>query len=244
LSYVSFPALDLLPIVQQTMKLERYSLSAVAQHLEFPPYPSHTAIADVKTTLRLLRYLFPTIEHLSSQSPLASLPSEIQTFCPTVAEKLGEWREISTIYPLQKLLRLIFLTDHFPGFTPIARQYPAFLPMIETLLDIASEWDQQIDNPFLRLQTFLGFLALSRSIDDDRSRGSCLVTTVHQSKGMEFDFVFLAGVNFVEFPHIQAIVQKNKTRAIEEEKRLFYVAITRAKRFLFLTWARTDFWRN
>ncbi len=244
LSYISFSALDLLPIVQQTMELKQFSLSAVAKHLKFPPYPSHMAMADVKTTIRLLRYLFPTIQRLSTQNPLAPLPSEVQTFCRAAAEKLGEWREISAIYPLQKLLHLIFSTDRFPGFAPIARQYSAFLPAIKTLLDTASEWDQKIRNPFLRLQTFLGFLSLSRSIDDDRSRGDCLVTTVHQSKGMEFDVVFLAGVSFVDFPHIQAVVQKNKTQAIEEEKRLFYVAITRAKRFLFLTWARTDFWRN
>ncbi|MEI6702272.1 MAG: 3'-5' exonuclease [Deltaproteobacteria bacterium] len=57
------------------------------------------------------------------------------------------------------------------------------------------------------------------------------ILTVHQSKGLEFDTVFVAGLTEDEFPSYYA----KKDGKLEEEKRLFYVAITRAKRHLILS---------
>ncbi len=241
LSHITFPALDLLPIVQQQFDLERYSLQHVAEHLSLSPYPTHTAIADAKTIVALLHLLLPIIESLAQQDLLASLPPQLQHFCRMAAGKLSEWREISTTYPLQQLLQLIFSTKTFPGIVPIVRDPSVFLPVADALLNLAKDLDQQVPNPFLRLQHFLGSLALSRSIDDYRSQGNCLLTTVHQSKGMEFDVVFLAGANAQEFPKIVFADERNIDRIIEEEKRLFYVAVTRAKRALLITWAQQDF---
>ena len=56
------------------------------------------------------------------------------------------------------------------------------------------------------------------------------IITVHQSKGLEFDNVFIAGLNENTFPSYMALKSNN----IEEEKRAFYVAITRAKKRLYL----------
>ncbi len=60
------------------------------------------------------------------------------------------------------------------------------------------------------------------------------IITVHQAKGAEFDTVFLAGMQDNVFPSFPAV----KNGQIEEEKRLFYVAITRAKQDLFLSWCQ------
>ena len=57
------------------------------------------------------------------------------------------------------------------------------------------------------------------------------IITVHQAKGIEFDYVFVAGLMESTFPSFLAL--KNKT--IDEDTRLFYVAITRAKKKLFLS---------
>lgn len=56
------------------------------------------------------------------------------------------------------------------------------------------------------------------------------IITVHQSKGLEFDNVFIVGLNEYTFPSYMAV----KNNSLEEEKRAFYVAITRAKRKLYL----------
>lgn len=58
------------------------------------------------------------------------------------------------------------------------------------------------------------------------------IATVHQAKGMEFDFVFMAGMADANFPSFGAL----KAGMLMEEKRLFYVAITRARKRLFISW--------
>lgn len=58
------------------------------------------------------------------------------------------------------------------------------------------------------------------------------IATVHQAKGMEFDFVFMAGMADENFPSFGAL----KAGMLKEEKRLFYVAITRARKRLFISW--------
>ena len=55
---------------------------------------------------------------------------------------------------------------------------------------------------------------------------------MHQSKGLEFDVVFIAGASESEMPNYFAV----REGRVEEEKRLFYVALTRAKERLFVSW--------
>jgi DNA helicase-2/ATP-dependent DNA helicase PcrA len=57
--------------------------------------------------------------------------------------------------------------------------------------------------------------------------------TIHSAKGLEFDAVFIACVEDTIVPHEKSLLENNGD--IEEERRLFYVAITRARKLLFLT---------
>ncbi len=248
LSHLSFRFLDLLPIVHTHFALDRYSLSAVAEHLKLPMHPTHTAIADAKTVVALLKHLLPTITHLARRNPLHTVPADLHLFCQTIAAKLSEWREISTTYPLTTLLKLILSTEDPPGYGKILQQHlsrnPDTKQTVELLYATAAEWDEKIQNPFLRLQAFLSQIALSRAIDNYQSLGDCLVTTVHQSKGLEFDVVLVPGLDALNFPSIYTPTDKEGHPKLEEEKRLFYVAVTRAKRLLILTWAERDRFHN
>lgn len=58
--------------------------------------------------------------------------------------------------------------------------------------------------------------------------------TVHSSKGLEFPYVMLVGLEQDQFPHEQSVIEGN----VEEERRLFYVAVTRAKKTIVMTWCR------
>jgi DNA helicase-2/ATP-dependent DNA helicase PcrA len=66
---------------------------------------------------------------------------------------------------------------------------------------------------------------------DDRER--LVLSTIHQAKGLEWDAVFVMGLVDGKFPHQRALDEEG---GIEEERRLFYVATTRARRHLFLTY--------
>jgi len=72
--------------------------------------------------------------------------------------------------------------------------------------------------------------------DDDDGRGKITLMTLHACKGLEFEMVFLVGLEEHGFPHSRAI--DGDVSALEEERRLAYVGITRARQRLILSWAK------
>ncbi|MGB9112853.1 MAG: UvrD-helicase domain-containing protein [Acidimicrobiales bacterium] len=91
------------------------------------------------------------------------------------------------------------------------------------------------------LETFLQATALVASTDDfDDSGGRVCLLTLHSAKGLEFDVVFLTGMEEGVFPHDRSL---SDPASLEEERRLAYVGITRARKRLYLTytWVRTLF---
>ncbi|MEW6610720.1 MAG: ATP-dependent helicase [Patescibacteria group bacterium] len=76
---------------------------------------------------------------------------------------------------------------------------------------------------------FKGEVGRDHADDEDR----LILSTIHQAKGLEWKTVFVIGLNDGHFPHTKTL---NRPREMEEERRLFYVAVTRAKDELFLTY--------
>ncbi len=70
----------------------------------------------------------------------------------------------------------------------------------------------------------------------EENKPAVRLMTVHASKGLEFEYVFIAGLEQDLFPH-RAMESKSAKRDDEEERRLFYVAVTRAKKKLFMSHA-------
>ena len=90
------------------------------------------------------------------------------------------------------------------------------------------------------LMDFLSEVSLLSDQDTDKEADQEKVTmmTIHASKGLEFKNVFIVGLEEDLFPSAMA---KNEFRGLEEERRLFYVAITRAKEFCMMTYAKSRF---
>ena len=91
---------------------------------------------------------------------------------------------------------------------------------------------QDYDN----LQSFLEHVALATSIDQEWQGEKINLMTMHAAKGLEFDVVFLPGWEEGLFPHQKSLEEKGDF-ALEEERRLAYVGITRAKKEAFLSFA-------
>ena len=86
------------------------------------------------------------------------------------------------------------------------------------------------------LQSFLEHVALATSIDQEWEGAKVNLMTMHAAKGLEFDAVFLPGWEEGLFPHQKSLEEKGDF-ALEEERRLAYVGITRAKKEAFLSFA-------
>lgn len=95
-------------------------------------------------------------------------------------------------------------------------------------------------NEQITLMDFLAEVSLLTDQDTDKESEYEKVTmmTVHAAKGLEFKDVFIVGLEEDLFPSSMA---KNESRGLEEERRLFYVALTRAKEFCMVTYARSRF---
>jgi len=103
------------------------------------------------------------------------------------------------------------------------------------LADLGEDrWDE-IDG-MRRLELFLETTVLVSDVDAMRESGAVTLMTLHNAKGLEFPAVFIAGLEEGVFPHMRSL---GDPAQLEEERRLAYVGITRAKRRLYLTHATT-----
>lgn len=110
------------------------------------------------------------------------------------------------------------------------------LENIEELINKAAAYEEDSEHP--TLDEFLEQVALVADIDNvDDSEDRVTLMTLHSAKGLEFPKVYLVGMEDGLFPGIMSIMADDKTE-MEEERRLCYVGITRAKKELVLTAAR------
>lgn len=109
---------------------------------------------------------------------------------------------------------------------------------IDELLSKVVAYEEEAEVP--SLSEFLEEVALVADIDSlDDNTDYVVLMTLHSAKGLEFPNVYLAGMEDGLFPSYMSITADNATEEIEEERRLAYVGITRAKEHLTITSART-----
>ena len=109
------------------------------------------------------------------------------------------------------------------------------LENIKELLNAMKEFDN--------LESFLEHVSLATSIDNDWDGEKVNLMTMHASKGLEFDVVFLPGWEEGLFPHQKSIDEKGQL-GLEEERRLAYVGITRAKHEVFISFSLNRFYQG
>ncbi|MCC2671603.1 MAG: ATP-dependent helicase PcrA [Armatimonadetes bacterium] len=104
---------------------------------------------------------------------------------------------------------------------------------VQEMVNVTKEFDEQVAGG---LTIFLEQMALMSDVDTLKAGAdSVVLMTLHAAKGLEFPYVFLSGLEEDVFPHFRA---RESNSEMEEERRLCYVGITRAKQKLHLTYAR------
>ena len=109
------------------------------------------------------------------------------------------------------------------------------LENIKELLSAMKEFDN--------LESFLEHVSLATSIDQDWSGQKINMMTMHAAKGLEFDAVFLPGWEEGLFPHQKSIEEKGQN-GLEEERRLAYVGVTRAKKKAIISFSMNRFYQG
>jgi DNA helicase-2/ATP-dependent DNA helicase PcrA len=106
---------------------------------------------------------------------------------------------------------------------------------VETFLALFSRWEQDPDGMDRSVYDYLQRLSLTQRdrIREEKEEPKVALMTMHASKGLEFDTVFLLGIEDHIIPHARTL--EEDPLSIEEERRLFYVAITRARRLLHIS---------
>jgi DNA helicase II / ATP-dependent DNA helicase PcrA len=110
---------------------------------------------------------------------------------------------------------------------------------LEELVGVAAEFDRERevegDSEVPPLEQFLQQISLLSDQDSiEEEQELVTLMTLHNAKGLEYDTVFVVGCEDGAFPHMRALEEGGE----EEERRLCYVAITRARQRLYMTWAR------
>ncbi|MDZ4205689.1 MAG: UvrD-helicase domain-containing protein [Patescibacteria group bacterium] len=164
---------------------------------------------SMKTRLENFRILLEEIEKASKQKK----PSKTISFIIKVSGLEKEWKD--------------------GGDEGRARLENAY-----ELSNFASRYDNE--SPEEGILNFLADAALQSDQDEMRDEEKAIrLMTVHASKGLEFNVVFIAGLEEGLFPHQKINEEDINPEEREEERRLFYVALTRARKKIFLSYAET-----
>jgi DNA helicase-2/ATP-dependent DNA helicase PcrA len=159
-----------------------------------------------------------------------SLKPKIKTSLLQLTKKIDKWRIDSKTNKHYDLLKIVLDES---GYSEMLKNKKDFenesrLENIKELLRAMREYDN--------LQSFLEHVALATSIDKEWEGEKINLMTMHAAKGLEFDVVFLPGWEEGLFPHQKSLEEKGDL-ALEEERRLAYVGITRAKKEAYLSFA-------
>ena len=152
---------------------------------------------------------------------------------------LTKWRNQSKIEKINHVKLLQIVLDE-SGYSSMLKNKKDLenenrLENIKELLSAMKEFDN--------LESFLEHVALATSIDQEWEGEKVNMMTMHASKGLEFDVIFLPGWEEGLFPNQKSIEEKGQ-KGLEEERRLAYVGITRAKKKAIISFSMNRFYQG
>lgn len=213
-------------------ELKNHKLEYLGEVFKVHHKSSHNAYDDILATAEILMYAVNHHLRREMDARRACISPYVSLFMPMarIVQDISRmsWKQNPNALIGQVISQLNmdeYFTQH--GKTR-ERQH------LEELKRCAEAYPDYGRPPQDLLQEYLAMTALDAGDEIlwQSGQAGIPIATVHQAKGMEFDFVFMAGMADENFPSSGAL----KAGMLMEEKRLFYVAITRARKRLFLSW--------
>ncbi len=154
-----------------------------------------------------------------------------------LVENIEKWQNLSPQLKLTELAEVI-LRDS--GYLEMWRSENS--PEAKTRIENIEEFINSLSE-FNNISEFLEHITLVENQQEGANNQAVSIMTIHGAKGLEFDLVFVPGLEEGIFPSARAIDEQNNPQrdGLEEERRLMYVAITRAKKQLFLSFSQNRF---
>jgi DNA helicase II / ATP-dependent DNA helicase PcrA len=223
----SQPWADTWDIAHRFLQTHSYRLESLVEEYHLPASPTHRALDDVLATIELLNMLIPKISAHSEQRRV--LVNRYGKAFVQLSQQVETWtRSMQRERPPTLLDQVL----HESGLRDYYSKEPQRLGNLGELERIFRERDQVAQHPETALRALVEFTALSKNVDHLSANDNRLpVITIHQAKGLEFDTVFLAGATEGEMPDYRC----NSDEKLEEEKHVFYVGMTRARRQLLIS---------
>jgi DNA helicase-2/ATP-dependent DNA helicase PcrA len=160
-------------------------------------------------------------------------PARAEAALVSFRKLIEELREAAAREPVDELIEQMLERTGYLA-TLKRDESPSTDARLENLAELVNAASEAADREE-GLSEFLDHAALVSDADQVDEQAQVSLLTAHNAKGLEFPVVFVAGLEENLFPHIRSVDSES---ALEEERRLCYVAMTRAQKQLILTWAR------
>lgn len=221
--------------------LRNHKLETLSQRFPIKHSPTHNALDDVKATAYLLVYAIKNNIQNTSMERISLMSNHLKSFEKISNDINSLIRESENMRPYE-ILDYILNNFSFDKIYNIDYREEKF-QRIADFKEFLRLFDNKEKNNRDALIEVINLTSLSNGEIEElmikRSGKTRIpIITVHQAKGLEFDYVFLAGLEENTFPSYQSI----RSNDLTEEQRLFYVAMTRAKKKLFLSNIDTNTW--
>lgn len=177
----------------------------------------------------------PTLTVLAKATEYNAIPkiaaNSMVSFAKTMYNLMDDMESMSLSSFVREVIKR---TGYEAALIALGQSEAERLENLDSLCEAVREYEEEADEP--TLSGFLEEVALVSDVDKyDENADAVTLMTIHSSKGLEFPIVFLPGMEENVFPGSQSMAMPSE---IEEERRLAYVAITRAKKKLIITHAK------
>ncbi len=219
---------DTLDISRRMVNSPNYKLMTLAALFNLST-ATHDARDDVLATVGLLNVLVEKLK--KNKKERQKLFSKYSKKFIKLSSQIKKWQQIASEKRPAQTLWQIWEESGLQEYYQEQLDGEERLKSIQDLVHIFEDKDDPDRQADIVLRELVAYGGLSKDISFlGLEKGKIPVVTVHQAKGLEFDYVFILGMNDGKFPNFRS--------DIEEEKRLFYVALTRAREKIFISYSK------